>query len=164
MEKIILTNSERAQLVQLSGSDFAAASLLAALVLSRRTGSEYRNHQALSARQNVGASLECLHRVEIARSRDSGVPKSTDCMYGTIELSDIYSSPDGMDILRDLMRSIQLRDEFLRFYEIHEFEPAIELDVSDLPWLKLDELSALLRGISSLTGINLTIIGMAATF
>lgn len=157
MDKIILTNSERVQLVQLSGSDSAAASLLAALALSRRPGPEYRNHQALMARQDVGASLGCLHRVEISRSKDSAIPKSTDCVYGTIELSDIYSSVDGMDMLRDLMRSVQLRGDFLKFYEAYGFEPAIELDVSDFPWLDLNVLTVLLRGVSSLTGIKITI-------
>lgn len=164
MDKITLTDSERMQLVQLSVSDFASASMLASLPLSRKPGATYGSqtgHSRLVARQNLSSKLEGLRKVEISRSANSLRAQVThwDFGEGDVEMVDIYASSDSCQMLRDLMGAVQLREDFLKFYEVYDIEPAIELRIDDMPWVNAKQLAVLMRCLSSLTGVTIEITG-----
>lgn len=156
MNRITLTDSARVQFVQLSASDSCVASLILAMLIAQAKLDGYRREQAHMAEQRLGNMLEGMRKVEISRSK-SGAQEALE----GIELEDVYAYDDGMGMFRDMMGAVKLRDEFVKLFAIYEFEPVIDLSIEGIPGASYGQLSVLMRGVTTLTGIGINITGFA---
>lgn len=159
MNRITLTDSARVQFVQLSGSDSCMASLIVAAVVIQKKRDCYRSEQAHMVEQRIGNMLEGLRRIEISRSKNSS---SATWDGDSVEIEDVYAYDDGMGMFRDMTGAIKLRDEFAKLFGIYEFEPVIELSIEGIPGASYGQLSVLMRGLTTVTGIEINITGVAA--
>lgn len=156
MGRIKLTDSERTQFIQLSGSDSSVASLIAAIVVIRKKPSGYLDERAHMWTQTLGNRLEALRKVEISRS------KSNSGGDGFAHTEDVYEYDDGMSMFRNMVGAMNLREEFLKFFDIYGFLPVIDLNIDGIPGVSLAQLSVLMRGVETLTGLEINVTGFAA--
>lgn len=156
MGRIKLTDSERTQFIQLSGSDSSVASLIAAIVVIRKKQSGSLDERAHMSTQTLGNRLEALRKVEISRS------KSISGGDGLPAMDDVYECDDGMSMFRDMVGAMNLREEFLKFFDIYGFVPVIDLNLDGVPGASLAQLSVLMRVVEALTGLEINVTGFAA--